>query len=108
MLTLYTYIYIHLQIGQKKQPSLRSNSSLEAELFADHVESNHAATRRNKGCSKPWKGDIYIYICHDSKPHSYGKTIGKWWFNGGFLGFYGILWDLPSGKCLHSNGSHHF
>ena len=25
------------------------------------------------------------------------KTIGKWWFNGGLMGFYEILWDLPSG-----------
>ena len=22
------------------------------------------------------------------------KHMGKWWFNGGLMGFYGILWDF--------------
>ena len=29
-----------------------------------------------------------------------GKSIGKWWFNV-------ILWDLPSGKLLHSELENH-
>ena len=37
------------------------------------------------------------------------KTIEKWWFNGGLMGFYGILWDLPSGdvKIAMENGHRH-
>ena len=30
-----------------------------------------------------------------------GKPLGKWWFHGilcDFMGFYGILWELPSGN----------
>ena len=30
------------------------------------------------------------------------KTIGKWWFNGDLMGFYGILWDVPSGNDSYS------
>ena len=32
------------------------------------------------------------------------KTIGKWLFNGGLMGFYGIYHDLSSGKRLHNYG----
>ena len=40
-----------------------------------------------------------------------GKTTGKWWFNGiqcNLMKFYGILWDVPSDKCLHNSGQSPF
>ena len=39
------------------------------------------------------------------------KPIGKWWFHGiqwDFIGFYGVLWDSPSGKRLHNHGKSPF
>ena len=37
---------------------------------------------------------FFFFVCTVSgKKHR--KTIGKWWF---FMGFYGILWEIPSGN----------
>ena len=40
--------------------------------------------------------------------HIFGKTIGKWWFNGVEVWFNGILWDLPSGKRVQNHGKSPF
>ena len=43
----------------------------------------------------------------------FSMAIGKWWFNGGLMGFFMgymmVTRDIPSGKLSHSYGKiHHF
>ena len=41
---------------------------------------------------------VVIFLGYDGRSYvrrvkARWKTIGKWWFNGILMGFYGVLWD---------------
>ena len=51
-------------------------------------------SRQNLRGTKPGPQDLVVVRNGMEVAAKPEETMGKWWFNGGFVGFSGILWDL--------------